>query len=436
MPGSFPEVLPPDLPPLLHRQGVKRQRNESSQEDNRATPVGVGVPPAFKKPRHTNDETEGIEGDSPDPGEVVPKQQRRASVGPVSSEEALREKYRRTSLGPISSIRSPELSAEGAGSLKHDYEVLRKLGESSEGVVWLKKSKKSAELLAVKVLKRKAHSDHVGDLPIECLLHLNLRSHPHIAFLTQIDIFDRQIHLGMTWENGGDLIDYLKRRDRHSLSAHGHKNFVVHLVAQLAEGLAFLHHGLRRLTRDQWETDPGWKQDSHALIFGDLKPENIVLHFCPANEYGILPCVRIVDLGHVTLASSPLRLAGSPRYFCPEVAAADAGLKGHPMSTASDVWTFGATIYFMITGRHWKSSADPRFMRLPADYDELGFTRFLQMCLQANPKCRPTMDCHLGHGILHSIIAQACDLRDDLMYQSKTCDRDFWVDWRKAAVKA
>lgn len=434
MPGSFPEDLPPKLPPVLHQQGVKRQRDERSQEDGRA--AIEAAPPVFKKQRHTNDGTQVIDNDIPDPEEVSPKQQGRVSVGPVSSEEALRQKYRRASLGLISSIRSPELSAEGAGSLKHDYEALRKLGESSEGQVWLKKSKKTSELLAVKVLKRKAQSDHVGDLPIEVLLHLNLRSHPHIAFLTQVDIVDRQIHLGMSWENGGDLIDYLKRRDRLGFSGDGHKVFVIHLAIQLAEALAFLHHGLRRNTKGQWETESGWKRDSHALIFGDLKPDNCVIHFSPANDYGILPCLRLCDTGHMTLASSPLRVAGSPLYFCPEVAAADAGLKGHPMSTASDVWTFGATIYFMITGRHWKSSADPRFMRLPADYDELGFTRFLQMCLQANPKCRPTMDCHLGHGILHSIIAQACDLRDDLMYQSKTCDRDFWVDWRKAAVKA
>lgn len=442
MPGSFPEDLPPGAAPPPPQQGVKRQRHEHSQEDDGAVSGGR---PALKKYRILQHPTEAIdsndeddEDDQNDSAQLSPGRHLSTLVAPFSFEQALRKKFSRAaSVGPVTTIRTHDLRVEAkdAVSLEHGYETLRKLGaRSAEGVVYLKKSKRTAELLAVKVLKEKARSRDVTDVPIECLLHLNLGWHPHIVFLTQIDIVgDGIVQLGMEFSNGGDLMDYLERRQRYSLSAFNHKLFVVHIVAQLGEALAFLHHGLRRIAKGAWVTDPGWESVTHSLILGDLKPANIVLNFSPTIEFGILPDVKIVDTGHMSLSSRPLRMSGTPP-FCPEVRAAATGVEGPPMSTASDVWTFGATVYYMITGNKWTSCRDTRFLTLPTEYEKLEFTRLLRMCLQTNPKCRPTFDCHFGHGII-SVIDHAWDIRTDLMYKTKTSERDWWIDWRKEVEK-
>jgi serine/threonine protein kinase len=334
---------------------------------------------------------------------------------------------------PVLSIRAPQAPKTSNEPLR-DYERIRKLGESTEGKVYLMKLKKTAQVLAVKILKSKRKTYDVAHLPKDCLLHLNLPMHPHIIWMSQVDIVDGEIWQGLELCNGSDLLSFLERIETHSLTARGRMVFVVHVLIQLGEALAFLHHGLRRVHKGKWETDAGWSAATHAIIWSDIKPENLLLAFNSANEYGLLPEIRLSDSGHATLASSPWQTAGSPLYFCPEVQAADRGQKAPMMSTQSDIYTMGLTLYLMITGRHWRPGADPKFMELPAEYRDLGLTYLLTQCLQVNPERRPSMNCHLGYGLIPAI-DRAWGVRDDLMNRSKTCDRDFWVAWRKDACK-
>jgi len=341
--------------------------------------------------------------------------------------------HRLAPAAPVLSIRAPQAPKTSNEPLR-DYERIRKLGESTEGKVYLMKSKKTAQVLAVKILKDKKKTYDVAHLPEDCTLHLNLPMHPHIIWMSQVDIVDGEIWQGLELCNGSDLYSFLERIEHFSLTARGRMVFVVHLLVQLGEAFAFLHHGLRRVHKGKWETDAGWSASTHAIIWSDTKPGNILMHFCPANEYGFLPEIRLSDSGHATLASKPWQMAGSPLYFCPEVQAADRGQKGPMMSTQSDIYAMGLTLYLMITGRHWRTGANPEFMNLPAEYHDLGFTRLLRQCLQVNPKRRPSMNCHLGYGLIPAI-DRAYDARDDLVNMCKTSDRDFWVAWRKDACK-
>jgi serine/threonine protein kinase len=332
---------------------------------------------------------------------------------------------------PIMSVRSREAPA-GQEPLK-DYVRVKKLGESSEGKVYLMKSKTS-KLLAVKMLK-KHHYENAAHLPIDCRLHLDLPMHRNIVFLSQIDIVDGHIWQGLSFENAGDLTAYFDRRKRYSLSELGHRTFVVHLLVQLGEALAFLHHGLRRETKGVWEVDLAWSNATRGkgIILGDLKPANILVSFSQANEYGILPCIRVADSGHARLSSSPLYVAGTPLYFCPEVRTADLGRRGPPMSRASDIYTFGLTLYRVITDAHYRIGYNPRYLYLPAEYEDLHFTRLLAACLQVKPGHRPTMDSDPEKGLLPAI-DEAYSIRDRLMFQCTSSDRQFWAEWRKACM--
>jgi serine/threonine protein kinase len=336
---------------------------------------------------------------------------------------------------PVLSIRAREATI--ANEPLVDYERIRKLGESSEGKVYLVKSKKTAELLAVKVLKKQKAYD-VAQLPADCLLQINLPMHPYIIFMHQIDIVDAQIWQGLELCNGGDLMSFMERMDRvdpnvYKPSSTVRKMFIVHVFAQLGEALAFLHHGLRRVFKDNWELDAGWSADK-AIIWGDLKPENCITNFSPANELSLLPDIRLSDGGHATLASSPWLIAGSPLYFCPEVRAADRREKGPPMSTKSDIYTLGLTLYFLITSKHWRTGANPEYIKVSAEYRGLGLTKLLTKCLQVNPRDRPSMDLDPVSGLVPAI-EKACDLRYDLVSNCTTSDLDFWHRWYKEACK-
>jgi serine/threonine protein kinase len=407
MPGCFPGD--PSMRILTRGplpQGTKRKRDSGSpdKEDLPTAPLPVPkkvrVKPAIPHNSPTTD----------DEHVIVPK-------------------------APVLSIRARE--AYTTNEPLKDYERIRKLGESSEGKVYLAKSKKTAELLAVKVLKKKKVYD-VAQLPADCMLQINLPMHPFIIFMSQIDIVDGQIWQGLELCNGGDLISFIERVDRNDLKVYKpspavRKMFVVHVFVQLGEAFAFLHHGLRRVHKDKWEVDEGWS-NAKAIIWGDCKPENLLMNFSPANELSLLPDIRLSDGGHATLASSPWFTAGSPLYFCPEVRMAERGKKGPPMSTKSDIYTMGLTLYFLITRTHWRTGMSPKYLKLPAEYRGLGFTKLLTKCLQVDPKARPSMDFDSASG-LAPIIERAYDIRLDLVCKSTTTDRDFWLDWSKEACR-
>ncbi|KAM0704738.1 hypothetical protein Q7P35_007524 [Cladosporium inversicolor] len=405
MPGCFPGD--PSMRMLTHGplpQGTKRKRDsdvpveEAPPTEPLPVPKRVRVQPAIPDNSPTTD----------DEHLIVPKP-------------------------PVLSIRAREATATTNEPLK-DYERIRKLGESSEGKVYLAKSKKTAEVLAIKVLKSKKKVYDIAQLPpnSDSMLQINLPMHPYIIFMSQIDIVDGQVWQGLELCNGGDLYSYMERADRLSLKKYARRTFATHVIEQLGEAFAFLHHGLRREYKDKWETDAGWSTDK-AIIWGDCKPPNILLHFSPANECG-LPDIRLSDGGHATLASSPWHIAGSPLYFCPEVLAADRGDKGPPMSTKSDVYTLGLTLYYIITGAHWRTCANPRYIKLPAEYRGHGFTRLLTSCLQVDPKARPSMDFDPNSGLAPAI-DRAYDMRFDMVRRCQTCDLDFWHDWYREACK-
>ena len=387
------------------------------------------VPQGKKRKRAT--ESSGKE-DPPEPL-PIPKKVRVKPAEPDNSPKT-DDEHVIAAKEPVLSIRAREANATTNEPLK-DYERIRKLGESSEGKVYLAKSKKTAEVLAIKVLKSKKKVYDIAQLPTnsDSMLQLNLPMHPFIIFMSQIDIVDGQIWQGLELCNGGDLYSFMERADRCSLKAYPRRTFAIHVLMQLGEALAFLHHGLRQEYKGKWDIDAGWSSDTHAIIWGDLKPPNILLNFSPANECG-LPDVRLSDGGHATLASSPWLIAGSPLYFCPEVQAAERGNEGPPMSTKSDIYTLGLTLYYLITDKHFRPGADPKHIKLPAESRGYGFTHLLTRCLQVDPESRPSMDFDPASGLAPAI-EKAYDIRFDLVRNCKTCDLDFWHDWYREACK-
>lgn len=83
-----------------------------------------------------------------------------------------------------------------------------------------------------------------------------------------------------------------------------------------------------------------------GMIHRDLKPENIMLVF---NEDSNLKMAKIIDFGLAKFINRKAdieieEMCGTPNYLAPEV------LKGENPVEASDVFSLGVILYFMLRG--------------------------------------------------------------------------------------
>ncbi|KAK6408674.1 hypothetical protein LTR95_018403 [Oleoguttula sp. CCFEE 5521] len=266
------------------------------------------------------------------------------------------------------------------GLIVNEYEPLHMLGSSGEGSVELAKPNSgNGPNVAVKVFHDKVKKICVSHFPNEVkTMFGRVGTHPNIIKTFQADIYtDLDCCMTMEFCELGDLTDRLKHFSNLQIATP--VIFSLHLFIQLAEALAFIHNGLTYGRRD-------YEQNTalHALIHGDIKPDNILLR--PGSmEYG-MPTFVLADFG----------------------LAAPASLKAPPMTVRSDVYTYGMVIYNAITRRRWQTDAKPQTLRLPAPYEKVNLERELRWCLARNFTDRPAM-----HGVASGILPYVLRLRKE-----------------------
>lgn len=204
------------------------------------------------------------------------------------------------------------------GTLDSQYEIGKKTGEGTQGIVFLAKRKSDHAVRAVKqVLKSTMRGSEVQVFKKECEIMKSM-DHPNIIKL--YDTFEdrKNYYLVMELCTGGELLD--------KILAQGHlkETHAAVIVQQVLRAVFYMHE--------------------NSIAHRDLKPENFLLaHDGPIAEDNLL---KLIDFG-IAVECKPgqmlSELCGTPFYVAPQVVT-------KRYDKRCDIWSVGVIMYTLLSG--------------------------------------------------------------------------------------
>jgi tRNA A-37 threonylcarbamoyl transferase component Bud32 len=213
----------------------------------------------------------------------------------------------------------PGHAAKGpAGREFGDYELLEKIAQGGMGVVYRALQRNIKRVVALKMILagQLATKDQIRRFRTEAEEAGSL-DHPNIVPIYQVGDVHGQHYFTMKFIEGGALSAKMKNF-RHKPRA------AARLVARVARAVHYAHR--------------------HGILHRDIKPGNILLdadHQPHVTDFGLAK-----HLGGPEAATQSGAIVGTPSYMAPEQAAARKDL-----TTAVDVYSLGAVLYALLTGR-------------------------------------------------------------------------------------
>ncbi|MEZ0227183.1 MAG: protein kinase [Planctomycetota bacterium] len=211
-------------------------------------------------------------------------------------------------------------------TLGDEYKLVKKLGQGGMGAVYSAKAVKAKDrvkegaLVAIKVLNREVNPEEVKRFEQEAKLALEI-DHENIIRVLEYKISDTVNYIVMEFVEGKSVRDVI--RDQKKLDSKE----AIRVVKEAVKGLGRAHQ--------------------LSIIHRDIKPDNIMIAKTGA--------VKIADFGiakHVEGQSELTQagvVVGTPHYMSPEqCVGASRGIK---ITTQADIYSLGATLYFMVTGQ-------------------------------------------------------------------------------------
>lgn len=199
--------------------------------------------------------------------------------------------------------------------LQDRYEILGRIGSGGMSVVYKAKCHTLDRLVAIKVLKEEFASDEnfVSKFKMEAQAAARL-SHPNIVNVYDVVDEGNLHYIVMELIEGITLKSYIEKK------GFLENKEAIGIAIQVAQGIATAH-------------------EQH-IIHRDIKPQNIII-----SRDGN---VKVADFGIARAVSSQTMNAtavGSVHYISPEQA------RGGYCDERSDIYSFGITMYEMVTGR-------------------------------------------------------------------------------------
>jgi len=209
------------------------------------------------------------------------------------------------------------------------FERLKKLGEGGFGSVYLAREGKSPRLFALKIIR---NGHFASELELDAFrreIRFNLDAlsklrDDRIVRILEVGEDDGLPFFTMEYMSGGTL------RER-SAEFHGHPRRAAALMLEIADAVDFLHGDPENPSRP-------------PILHRDLKPENILFDGAgrlKISDFGLAKLIGEHSQTYKTLQ------AGCPWYVAPE----QAFRSSRPLTPAADVYSLGAILYELFTGR-------------------------------------------------------------------------------------
>ncbi|MCP4376123.1 MAG: serine/threonine protein kinase [bacterium] len=202
-----------------------------------------------------------------------------------------------------------------SGTLKvPGYLVVQLLGNGANSTIWQIRHLSTGKLYALKRVVKLERNDYRYFEQVETEYANSLKlDHPNLRKIYDIKRIRKwfsvnEIHLRMEYCSG-ETIQNVRPQN------------VSDVVAIFAKVASALDH-----------------MNSRGIIHADIKPNNIVLN--ENNE------VKVIDLGQSCSAGMVKeRIQGTPDFIAPEQ------VQRHPLDARTDVFNFGASLYWTLAGR-------------------------------------------------------------------------------------
>lgn len=221
--------------------------------------------------------------------------------------------------GPMNSTETaPGLPLPGPQDFGR-YELVEEVGRGGMGVVYRARQKALGATVALKLVRGSqfASRDEIRRFYAEARAAAAIR-HPHIVSVHDVGEFLGQHFLTMDFVEAGSLADRLESGPLDPREA-------AELLLIVARAVDYLHR--------------------HRIVHRDLKPSNILLDEQGTPHVTDFGLAKVFDADCAETASGTI--IGTPSYMAPEQAAG----RSAGVSPQCDVYSLGAILYEMLTGR-------------------------------------------------------------------------------------
>ncbi len=202
------------------------------------------------------------------------------------------------------------------------YRIEGRLGEGAMADVYRAHDPDIGRTVAIKVLKPEfARNPELGARFVREARAAGALSHANIATIYDVGEVDGVAYIAMELVDGRPLDEVLHAQGRMPYER------VLRLAHQLADALGYAHRA--------------------GVVHRDVKPSNILISADGSTakllDFGV---ARVGDADPESMARTQVgQLVGTPRYMSPEQAL------GLPVDARSDLFSLGAVLYEMVTGR-------------------------------------------------------------------------------------